>query len=316
MATPSNSKTAAPAAAQRPSLLGGNPSAQRPHQARGGEPSDFGVSILGAMSDAPRTRSKRSSVSPAAPKRAWLWWVGTALVAVALVGAAQWQRSQAQASQAAAPLPLAQAPAKPAAVIPAPATQAALPAPLSAASAASAVATTAPALAADATPTPEAVAAGTGAALATLAMAKPDPTPPASTKPTTRPVTAAATERKATPPRASTPRPATAVAAKPAAPKVAAALASTGRDADAELLAALMAHSDASKDGGKAKAAAPLSEAERRRFAATLRGCRQGSASAQASCRQSACQGANYWGRTKSCPANGISGSPSITAAS
>lgn len=313
MASPSNSKTAAPAAAQRPSLLGGTPSAQGPQRAHSGEPSDFGVSILGAMSDAPRTRSKRSGVAAAAPKRAWLWWVGTALVAVALVGAAQWQRSQAEASQAAAPLPLAQAPAKPAAVIPAPANQAALPAPLSAASA---VATTAPALTADASPTREAVAAGTGAALATLAMAKPDPTPPASTKPTTRPATAAATERKATPDRASPPRPATAVAAKPTAPKVAAANASNGRDADAELLAALMAHSDASKDGAKTKATAPLSEAERRRFAATLRDCRQGSASAQASCRQSACQAANYWGRTKSCPANGISGLPSITAAS
>jgi hypothetical protein len=314
MASPSNSKTAAPAAAQRPSLLGGNPAAQAPQHSRGGEPSGFGVSILGAMSDAPRARGKRSAAAPAAPKRAWLWWLGTALVAVALVGAAQWQRSQAEASQATKALPLAQAPAKPATVVPPQAAPAALAPPPPAASVASVPPTV---LAADATPSPAALAAGTSAALATLAMAKADSPTKAITKPATPPVTTAAAERKATPTRASTPRPATAVAAKPTAPKVAAVNASNGRDADAELLAALMAHSDASKDGAKAKAAAaPLTEAERRRFAATLRDCRQGSASAQASCRQSACQAANYWGRTKSCPANGISGLPSITAAS
>ncbi len=318
MPSPSDSTSATSPSPQRPSLLGAAAPAKAGAQLhQDADPSGFGVSILSAIDKGQRTKRALPPKPATARKSNRAWWLGIAVAAAALLGAAQWQRSQSEAQQpvttqaanstdknptkvAQAGVNAAEQPAPPVVVAiepratPNALTVAAAAPPSPASSPFSALSLADPATTSQTTPTSSAT------------------TPPLSARlsPTASPSTA---ERKPSTARGTNARTPVALAQKPAAAKPAAS-----KDADAELLAALMVHSDGSKETAKTKPAAPraLTEAERRRFANKLRDCRsKGSASTQDDCRLAACQAVNYWGRTKSCPAGGANALPQRAAA-
>ncbi|MFN7693915.1 MAG: hypothetical protein ACK5O3_07715 [Burkholderiales bacterium] len=303
MPSPSDAKPATPHKAQRPSLLGGTaPSKSSNPRSLDADPSGFGVSILAAIDDSPCAKRAVAAKPSSARKNNWMWWLGIAVVAIGLLGAAQWQRSQAAAQKqpvaATASTSLAPAPVKVAPMPAAPVVVAIEPREISSPPIAGLV---------------NATAAASSPFSALDASTSVATTPPVSTQ-AARPSSEGKTnpssaERKAPSQRETPARAQAAATPKPTLTK----------DADAELLAALMAHSDGTKEAAKSKAAAPqpINEAERRRFSTKLRECRnKGTATAREDCRMAACQAANYWGRTKSCPAGGANAFPTRTAAS
>jgi hypothetical protein len=310
MPSPSDAKPATPQTAQRPSLLGDTAPAKRStSSAQDAEPSGFDVSILSAIADNPRGKRALPAKPTSARKNNWMWWLGIGVIAVGLLGAAQWQRSQAAAPDsrrvtAANPnTKAAVAALKADPLTEAPVVVAIEPREISNSPSGGLIEVAAAASSPFSALDPEAGArppTSTHSAAAAAGPEKPSAAGKASQSPP---------ERKANSQRdtqARTQGPATSKS-------------TIAKDADAELLAALMAHSDGARAAAKIKVSPlqPISEVERRRFSTKLRECRsKGNSTAREDCRMAACQAANYWGRTKSCPASGANALPSRAAAS
>jgi len=72
------------------------------------------------------------------------------------------------------------------------------------------------------------------------------------------------------------------------------------KDPDAELVAAVMAHSDLARRAAQPQ---PLNDVQRFQFALELKGCKtRAGQTAQDACVVAACEAKAYWGRTRSCP--------------
>lgn len=244
---PSNASLSAKSSA-RPSLLAGGCQAGR---AGDGEPSGFGLSILSAAREDHRPEVMvRASSGPSHGKKRLangLWLLGTAAVALALVGLSQW-RTQVPPAAPAVAAPADQA--KPAQVV----QVAQVVSQPASATAATAVASAPPA----APPVPAAETVAPGAALRALPVARP------------------------------------VVPTKPVKPPA--------KDPDAELVAAVMAHSDTPRRQAPPKPK-PLSDVQRFQFAMELKRCRVlPNQTTQDACVVAACESKAYWGRTRSCP--------------
>lgn len=260
--------------ASRPSLMSAGAPA-RPADG-GDDDQGFSVSILSAAGGQGRSAEPgRPRTAARSRWRAVLWWLGIGGVALALLAVAHWQQRRPDAPAV----------------------------PLAAVVAAPAVPTAASAVASEAAPVLALADAAASAVPAAAPASMPNPFDKIA-ETTVAPVPAPAVKPAVKPAPVRT---AAAPATKPASPTVRAA-AAPPRDRDAELVAAVMAHADAGREITlpAPRPPAPLSAAERNRFAAELRQCQQrhpGNAGARDACRAQACQSRGYAGRTKSCPA-------------
>ena len=311
MPSPSDANPATPRTAQRPSLLAGTDPAQRSSSSSSSQDagiSGFDVSILAAIDDNLRGKRALPAKRAATRNNNWIWWLGIGMIAIGLFGAAQWQRSQSAGTNS----------------------------------------KLAPAVKPSAKPTVAALKDDPASAPPVVVVIEPRNVSSSPEIGLVEVTTAGSSPFSALDPEASAPplsARSAAAAAGPALPSGAgkasqspperktnsqrdtqartqgnaASKSTIAKDADAELLAALMAHSDGAKVAAKSKTGPqqPITEVERSRFSAKLRECRsKGNSTAREDCRMAACQAANYWGRTKSCPASGASALPSRATAS